>query len=121
MKKAKRDKKARKLIRYLTFNGKRRCAERIFEAAFERVRQKIHGAAAPSQVLNDAIENTRPHIAIGRRRVGGVRYEVPVTVPKKTSLALAMRSIIKDARSRSGHGMASRLAKVILDAYRNEG
>jgi small subunit ribosomal protein S7 len=111
---------ALKFIHCLMAGGERGRAERVFDAALETVRRRIRGAATPSEILNGAIENARPLVVVGRRRIGSKVYKVPFPVSPRRGRALAIRTIVEVARGLQGQGMASRLAKAILAAYRNE-
>ena len=111
---------SKKFIHCLMSGGERRRAERIFDTALEKVYRKIRGAATPGQILSGAIENARPWVEIKRQRVGTEIYQVPVPVAVRRGRMLALRRIIDGACNIPGRGMASKLAKAILAAYRNE-
>lgn len=111
---------AKKFINCLMSGGERKPAERIFGTALDKVRRSIVGTASLGQILNGAIENARPFIVIQRRQVGDVKYDIPVAISEKRNRAIAIRTIIDRARGLPGHGMASRLAKEILAAYRDK-
>ena len=72
-------------------------------------------------VLKKAVDNIRPHLEVRSRRVGGAAYQVPVEVPPRRALALAIRWLVHFARRRREHTMSERLAFEILDAANNTG
>jgi small subunit ribosomal protein S7 len=53
--------------------------------------------------------------------VGGAAYQVPVEVPTRRALSLAIRWLVGFARRRREHSMSERLAFEILDAANNTG
>jgi len=75
----------------------------------------------PVTVLKKAVDNIRPHVEVRSRRVGGASYQVPVEVPSRRSLSLAIRWMVSFSRRRKEHTMGERLAYEILDAANNTG
>lgn len=55
------------------------------------------------------------------RRVGGANYQVPIEVRPERAIALALRWIVANSRSKKGKAMAERLTDELLDAYNNTG
>jgi small subunit ribosomal protein S7 len=55
------------------------------------------------------------------RRVGGANYQVPVEIKGERRVALAIRWILRAARSRNGKSMAEKLAAELIDASNNVG
>lgn len=108
-----------KFINCLMHDGKKSVAERIVYRALSRVEQM--GNQDPQQVFHGAIENVKPAVEVRSRRVGGATYPVPIEVRPQRSLALALRWVIKGARSRNESKMEERLAKELLDASQNRG
>jgi small subunit ribosomal protein S7 len=108
---------AGRFVNRMMRGGEQGRAKWIFEAALKAIHGGIPGEISPGQILNGAIENTRPFVVIRRCRVGGMDYHVPTPVPRKRGRALAIRGIIELARGLSGEGMADRLAKAVLAAY----
>jgi len=71
--------------------------------------------------FEDVLGNVTPSVEVRSRRVGGATYQVPVEVRSKRGMALAMRWLISNAKSRAEKNMASRLASEILDALEGRG
>ncbi len=109
---------ARFIVRIMV-DGKRSLAERIVYDAFDNIEAKQK--RPPLDVFEQALKNATPTIEVKPRRVGGSTYQVPVDVRKDRGLALAMRWLIKSARSRSGHTMAEKLASELMDAASGQG
>ncbi|HTE87207.1 MAG TPA: 30S ribosomal protein S7, partial [Dehalococcoidia bacterium] len=55
------------------------------------------------------------------RRVGGATYQVPVDIRADRRLALAMRWLLRSARSRGGRSMSERLSGEFIDAANGQG
>jgi len=100
-------------------DGKRSLAERIIYDAFEAIEAKQR--RAPLDVFEQALKNATPTIEVKPRRVGGSTYQVPVDVRRDRGNALAMRWLIRSARSRTGRSMAEKLANELMDAAAGQG
>jgi small subunit ribosomal protein S7 len=114
--------KSRNVARFvnkLMIDGKRSLAERIIYDAFDTIenRQK----RAPLDVFEQALKNATPTIEVKPRRVGGSTYQVPVDVRRDRGNALAMRWLIRSARTRTGKSMAEKLASELMDAAAGQG
>ncbi len=99
--------------------GKKSTAERIVYNALDRVEQQTH--RPPLDLFDQAIRNATPVLEVKPRRVGGATYQVPVDIRAERRLALAMRWLLKAARSRGGRSMAERLAAELMDAASGQG
>ncbi len=110
---------AGKFINNLLKKGKKSLAEKLFYSALDEVGNKSQ--EDPLKVFRKAIENASPLVEVRSRRVGGATYQVPVEVKTDRRLALSMRWVIGQARSRAGRSMADKLCGEILDAYNNTG
>jgi len=99
--------------------GKKSTAERIVYDALDRIEQQTH--RPPLEVFDQAIRNATPVLEVKPRRVGGATYQVPVDIRAERRLALAMRWLLKSARTRGGRSMAERLANELTDAASGQG
>jgi small subunit ribosomal protein S7 len=72
-------------------------------------------------ILDKALVNIRPSVEVKSRRVGGATYQVPIEVGVERGTALAMRWIIKTARTRGEKTMILRLAGEMLEACEGKG
>ena len=108
-----------KFIHCLMYDGKKSVAERIVYEALEQAGKGL--MLPPMKYSEKALENVKPLVEVRPRRVGGATYQVPVEVAPYRAQALAIRWIIKSARSRKGIPMIECLAREFIDAYKGEG
>jgi small subunit ribosomal protein S7 len=107
------------VINKVLLKGKKDVARSIVYDSLEIVERRA--GQDPVAVLKKAIDNIRPHVEVRSRRVGGAAYQVPVDVPPRRSMSLAIRWLVSFSRRRKEHTMAERLAYEILDAANNGG
>jgi small subunit ribosomal protein S7 len=113
------DKVLTKFMNNLMIDGKKSVAERIVYSALDRVESKLK--RSPIEVFTEALENIKPSVEVRSRRVGGATYQVPVEVRIERREALAIRWMIKAARSRNENTMEERLAGELVDAVNSRG
>ena len=113
------DKILTKFMNNLMVDGKKSAAERIVYSAFDRVESKLK--KAPVEVFHEALDLIKPAVEVRSRRVGGATYQVPVEVRPDRREALAIRWLIKAARSRNENTMEERLAGELMDAINSRG
>jgi small subunit ribosomal protein S7 len=107
------------VINKVLWKGKKDVARGIVYDALEVVQNR--SKQDPVTVLKKAIDNVRPQVEVRSRRVGGAAYQVPVEVPTRRALSLAIRWLVGFARRRREHSMSERLSFEILDAANNTG
>ena len=111
-----------KFINAMMLSGKKSTAFSIFYDAIDLIEQKNKNTeVAPLDVWKKALENITPQVEVKSRRVGGATFQVPMEVRPERKQAISMRNMIKYARSRSGKGMAEKLAAEVLAAFNEEG
>jgi small subunit ribosomal protein S7 len=114
-----RNKNVTRFVSKLMYDGKRSLAERILYDAMEAIETKQRRPAI--DVFEQALRNAKPSIEVKPRRVGGSTYQVPIDVRTDRGVALAMRWLIRAARSRTGRTMADKLANELMDAAAGQG
>jgi small subunit ribosomal protein S7 len=114
-----KNKNVTRFINKMMLDGKRSLAERIFYTAFDLIEAKQK--RPPLDVFEQAVKNATPSIEVKPRRVGGSTYQVPVDVRRDRGNALAMRWLIRSARTRTGRSMAEKLANELMDAAAGQG
>ncbi len=108
-----------KLINYVMKEGKRGVATKIVYGALEEAAATTK--KEPLEVLDKAIDNVGPVLEVRGRRIGGANYQIPYEVSKERRLILSYRWMIDAAKKRKGAGMADKLAKELIDAFKGEG
>ncbi len=107
------------LTNKILLDGKRMKAERIVYDSLDMCRERT--GEDPLQVLKNAIDNSRPHVEVKSRRVGGATYQVPVDVSPRRATTLSIRWLVGFARQRREKTMSERLAGELLDASNGVG
>ena len=108
-----------KFINHIMKEGKKSTAQRVVYSAFENIEKQIK--KDPLEVFDQAIKNASPLLEVKSRRIGGAHYQVPREVKGERKTTLAMRWIIRAARSRKGKPMAEKLAHELVEASQNMG
>jgi len=110
---------ANRFINKLMWQGKRSIAEKIFYQALELSAQKL--GVKPLEVLEKAVTNTRPHLEVRSRRVGGATYQVPMEVRDRRAIHLALKWIVSASREKKGKPMLEKLSQEMIASYNGEG
>lgn len=108
-----------KFVNKLMMRGKKGLAEKIMYDALDMVSQQTN--REPLEVFEQAMRNASPKLEVKPKRVGGATLQVPVDIKADRSQSLAIRWLLKAARTRNGRTMAERLASEIMDAANNTG
>jgi small subunit ribosomal protein S7 len=108
-----------KLMNRIMKRGKKSRAEEIVYDALETMGKQ--GSKDPITDMELAIRNITPQLKVKSRRVGGATYQVPVEVPPKVGMSLALRWLIDAARARAGKSMSEKLAAEMSDAAKGQG
>ena len=114
-----RSRNVARFIGKLMIDGKRSLAERIVYDALDAVEAKQK--RPPMDVFEQALKNVTPTLEVKPRRVGGSTYQVPIEIRRDRGNALAMRWLIRSARTRTGHTMVDKLASELMDAAAGQG
>jgi small subunit ribosomal protein S7 len=106
-------------INALMKDGKKSTAARIMYDAMDITGERMK--RQPLEVLEEAMKNVSPVLEVKPRRVGGSTYQIPVEVPPRRQVSLAMRWLVSAAHSRPGKSMAEKLAFELIDAANGTG
>ena len=106
-------------VNRMMYGGKKSTAQKIVYSAFDIMQERM--GQDPLELFETALNNVRPTVEVKPRRVGGSTYQVPVEVRQGRGIALAMRWLIQNSRSRGGRSMASKLANELMDAAQGQG
>ncbi len=108
-----------KFINQIMRRGKKTIAKKIIYKAFDIIKEKTK--KDPLEIFELAIKNTAPLLEVKAKRVGGATYQVPREVKKDRRITLAMRWIIKAAKTTKGKPMREKLAEELISAANNTG
>ncbi len=108
-----------RLINYVMWDGKKTLAESIVYDTFDTIARDT--GMDPVEVFDLALKNASPMVEVRSRRVGGANYQIPTEVRPDRRLQRGLRWIIEASRKGSGSAFATRLAKEIISASKNEG
>jgi len=106
-------------INKIMMDGKKSTAERIMYDALRLIEERT--TRAPMDTFEQALRNATPAVEVKPRRVGGATYQVPVDIRPERRMALAIRWLLRSARTRGGRSMAEKLAGELMDAATNQG
>jgi len=107
-------------INKIMLDGKKSTAQRIVYNALEKFAKKV-GSENALDAFETALDNAKPTLEVKSRRIGGATYQVPVEIPDKRRLALAMRWMILHSRKKPGRSMEDALAAELSDCFNNQG
>jgi small subunit ribosomal protein S7 len=102
-----------RFINHLMTRGKKSLAERIVYGAIEICEQRVRRNGL--EIFEQALRNATPMVEVRPRRVGGATYQVPMEIRPERRNSLAMRWLIRAARTRSGRSMTEKLAGELQD------
>ena len=108
-----------RFINMLMKGGKKTVAERIFYGAMQLIQERT--GRNPLEVLQETMANVMPYLEVRPRRVGGATYQIPMEVPTRRQITLALRWLVAAARDRQEKTMSERLAEELTDAANEEG
>ena len=108
-----------KLVNQIMKKGKKTVATKVVYQAFDLIKAKTK--KEPLEIFEGALRNAAPLLEVRPKRVGGATYQVPVEVKGDRKIALAMRWIIKAAKSGKGKPMGEKLAEELILAFNNDG
>jgi small subunit ribosomal protein S7 len=106
-------------VNNLMWEGKKSTAFAIFYEAMDLVQTRTN--ENEHAVWKRALNNAMPQVEVRSRRIGGATFQIPTEIRAKRKISIGMKWLIKYARSRSGKGMAEKLAQEIVAAAKNEG
>jgi small subunit ribosomal protein S7 len=114
-----KDKLVAKFMNSLMIGGKKATAEGILYGAFDIINARYK--EEPLDIFRKALDNVKPKLEVKSRRVGGATYQVPMEVRPERRVALGMRWLVQQARSRGEKTMRERLAAELVDAAQLRG
>lgn len=101
------------------WDGKRTVGQKLFYKTIKLIEKKTKEDGFA--LFQRAINNVKPVLEVRPRRVGGATYQIPMEVPAARRETLAIKWLIRAARTRSEYRMVERLANELIDAAKNQG
>ena len=108
-----------KFINQVMKGGKKTIARKIIYQAFDIIKEKTK--KDPLEIFEQALANAAPLLEVKPKRIGGATYQVPREVKRERRLTLAMRWIIRAAKTSKGKAMKEKLAEELIEAANNTG
>jgi small subunit ribosomal protein S7 len=112
-----------KLINKVMESGKKSVAEWIVYTALEEAAKEAK--MSPVELLHKVVDTLKPEYEVRPRRVGGATYQVPIEVPSRRQVSLALKWLVEAARDRARHRgsytMIERLKAEMLDILEGKG
>lgn len=124
-----------KFVNCMMWDGKKSVSRNIMQSALEKIKQiqiekKLNSSdeeyveTDPVKIFYTAVENAKPIIGCQTLKKGGKNYSVPTPLPETRRRFMAIKWLLTASRDQRGPKdarMHNKLAKELLDAYRNEG
>jgi small subunit ribosomal protein S7 len=108
-----------RLINRVMWDGKKTVANGVVVTALMAASDELK--IAPLEVLETAIENTKPQIEVKSMRVGGASYQVPMEPYPARALRLSLTWIVNAARDIKGKPMSVKLKDILVQSFNGEG
>ncbi|MFC1789757.1 30S ribosomal protein S7 [Patescibacteria group bacterium] len=108
-----------KLINQVMEGGKKTIARKNVYGAFDIVKKETK--KEPMEIFELALKNTTPLLEVKPKRIGGATYQVPREVKGDRKITLALRWILRAARSQKGKAFREKLAQEIINSANNTG
>jgi small subunit ribosomal protein S7 len=112
-----------KLINRVMESGKKSVAEWIVYTALEEAAKEAK--MSPVELLHKVVDTLKPEYEVRPRRVGGATYQVPIEVPSRRQVSLALKWLVEASRDRARHRgsytMIERLKAEMLDVLEGKG
>lgn len=106
-------------VNNMMYEGKKSVAFHVFYEAMDLVKDRTK--QDEHQLWKKALGNVMPQVEVRSRRIGGATFQIPTEIRAKRKISIGMKWLIKYARSRTGKGMADKLAAEIIAASKGEG
>jgi small subunit ribosomal protein S7 len=108
-----------RFINNMFWDGKRTIGQKVFYNTLTLIEKKTKEDGFA--LFQRAINNVKPVLEVRPRRVGGATYQIPMEVPAARRETLAIKWLIRAARTRAEYRMVERLANELIDAAKNQG
>ncbi|MCA9302076.1 30S ribosomal protein S7 [Candidatus Nomurabacteria bacterium] len=107
-----------RFINIVMLDGEKSTAEKVVYGALEKLAEDRKEGLA---MFEEAVKVVMPKQEVRSRRIGGATYQVPMPVKHTRAEALALRWIVRSARTKHGKPMEEKLYVEIKNAYEGIG
>nr|QBE88705.1 ribosomal protein S7 [Hypertelis spergulacea] len=107
------------VINRILKDGKKSAAYQIFYGAVKELKKKQK--IKPLSLLRKAIQEVTPTIGVKGRRKGKATHQVPIEIPQRRGITLAICWLLRAARKRPGGNMALKFSSELMDAAKGRG
>ena len=107
-----------RFINIVMLDGEKSTAEKVVYGALEKLAEDRKEGLA---MFEEAVKVVMPKQEVRSRRIGGATYQVPMPVKHTRAEALALRWIVRSARTKHGKPMEEILYVEIKNAYEGIG
>jgi len=108
-----------RLINRLMWDGRKTIATKVVTNSLKDAAEELK--ITPLEVLETAVENTKPQIEVKSMRVGGASYQVPTEPYPARALRLSLTWMVNAARDVKGKPMVIKLKDILVSSYNGEG
>ncbi len=113
------DRTVAKFVNNLMLDGKKSIAYKVFYAAMDIIDEKTEEGGL--ETFRKGLENVTPKVEVRSRRVGGATFQIPQEIRASRKESIAMKWLIRYARTRNGKSMAQKLADELMASAKEEG
>ena len=113
------DRTVAKFVNNLMLDGKKSIAFKVFYGAMDIIDEKTEEGGL--ETFRKGLENVTPKVEVRSRRVGGATFQIPQEIRNSRKESMAMKWLIRYARTRNGKSMAQKLADELMAAAKEEG
>lgn len=113
------DEMVTQFVNMMMLEGRKSAAFKVFYDAMDIIKERTE--SDEHAVWKKALNNAMPQVEVRSRRIGGATFQIPTEIRAKRKLSIGMKWVIKFSRSRSGKGMAEKLAAELIAASKGEG
>lgn len=106
-------------VNNMMWRGKKSTAFRLFYDAMDIIKERT--GDDEHAIWKKALNNAMPQVEVRSRRIGGATFQIPTEIRAKRKISIGMKWLIRFARSRSGKGMAEKMAAELIAASKGEG
>lgn len=106
-----------KFINYIMKNGKKQISQKIFYYSINLISIKFKKNCF--FLIKKILSNVMPVFEIKKKKIGGMKYNIPYKINLKRGLMFSMKWIISNSKKRNENGFKNKLVGELIDSYYN--